>query len=135
MNNFNKQNTERLLEMQEEISAIISEIQTNDPDEFKPRGLNHGMTSVCPNCGTTFSLEGRFSNSMYCSTRCKRAAEYKRQKANKKVDPIDGDIKTVKSCIKGIEELSTRYPHHTGSELTLGLLNELLQSLENLKNK
>ena len=83
MNKFNKYTTEHLLEMKQEISTIISERETNNEEEVVPRGLNHGKTAVCQNCGTTFSLEDKNAHAMYCSNKCKQSAAYKRSRDKK----------------------------------------------------
>ncbi len=95
---------------------------------------NQWAVRICEECGEYFStaIGGKNSHAKYCSKKCKRRAEHKRRKAKKKIDPITHHIKNVKSYIRGIEELSTEYPHFINNE---SLLQELQATLEQLENE
>ena len=90
------------------------------------------VSNVCHECEDVFDVKKKSQHSIYCDNKCKQSAAYKRKKANRKVDPIFRDVKTFKSYIKGIEELSTRYPQHTdtNTELALEILKKQLQNIE-----
>lgn len=93
---------------------------------------NQWSVRICEECGGYFSvyLGGKYVNAKYCSDKCKQAAAYKRRKANKKIDPVANHIKKVKGYIRGIEELSTEFPHFINNESLLQELQTTLQQIE-----
>lgn len=88
--------------------------------------------NICPECGGIFSTdkEGMNAQAVYCSTKCKRAAEYKRRKAKKKMNPHTHSAKVVKRSIRELDKVFTLYPHHTAPDMILALLKKELQNIE-----